>query len=903
MTTLVRLLQRAAAITRPYNYRDAIQLVSCLSVLHLHRPEVRIICEKVSFSLASSKEDIPPSQVVDLLNRLCVLQSASLPVVHAVLAQRLTELKIKQEHGTVSVSDARLVHSAGAALIKLGKRYMNQKAAEHVLRLSHEVLKTYPKDMSLRLAYIALFSYTNRASVLHLWWKQPPPYRPSIQTLSDSIVLLLQDTKQLEQAHGHAAFQLLHLCLVVPLASTPTGSVPEGIITSYDQVVDELAGTDRVSIGAYVQFLHDFLPDIAQVDVRRALCLLDGLMRRRHWVGRMNQYDWSKLAVSVSGTVAVLKRSAPAAGTTRSTSTTSASNSFLSSALTVLNSGVVSMLQGTTDKDSAPATVEVDSYCVAALLHGVARVGQSSPTLVERKVSIEALGQLILQSLKKKGSDSTAKPMPPTVQSWIALSAAQLLVRVAPSSTGVLRAAATDVILSYAALPSSAKVSMRSDAEVVYAFSLLANRASASSSVSVDGSAVNGAATPPESSLSLVFFAGQMTSVLHRIASRLTNRDTTVKAVDIDMLLTSMEHWCACAFYEREVNVCTEFRGVFSTVMHYASEVCCNVALDHLLRRFTSLLRIYSLLSDPLTGVETGLASSVLDALQVYGNELLTHSHGFQRAIHALNSFVIAGGALSEQHTAVTLLLPSICAALSQAVSQASNSTSASQWRELVTSAAGAQRLGAEVYIESGDKLQTRRSDPANTRVATVCFDAALLETAKLEEDTAAALLRITGDVMETGKGVVNPAGKWIDTLRQEALEKHGDMSEDTLYSLLCSNMYVGASRALFPTKDSLVTLLTAAEAVLARLVREWRLKEGDSDEDPYLVKRSSKLLGAFVDSQLFFRIAINKQDQSLLIEVVRNLSVCLKKSPRKADAVILLKMELLTETPPAAAA
>ncbi|CAC9552355.1 conserved hypothetical protein [Leishmania infantum JPCM5] len=330
MSALVSLVQRAAAITRPYNSQDALLLIRALSSLRLSRPEVRLICEKASFSLASSPAEVPAAVLVDAVNRLCTLQSAHLPVVQRVLLKRFCELQStcsaqRPCYPTPTSSlavDPRTAQKAALVLAKLGRTAGQAEATEHVLRLLHTLLEHRPDDAGLHIAYVALYVNSSRYTTQLRWWATTAPLKRSVQTLQRSVNFLLKNQQTLKRASGNVAWQLLHLLLVIP-PSTQSAVASQGSSApllhgqqreGFESYFASGALAQKVSAGAYVQFVHSFGTDVCQLDLQRTVALLTPLAKPKKEAAfaasqtqkRLNVYDATKLASALAAMFSVL---------------------------------------------------------------------------------------------------------------------------------------------------------------------------------------------------------------------------------------------------------------------------------------------------------------------------------------------------------------------------------------------------------------------------------------------------------------------------------------------------------------------------------------------------------------------------------------------------------------------
>ncbi|KAG5490675.1 hypothetical protein JKF63_00797 [Porcisia hertigi] len=337
MSALLSLVQRAAAITKPYNAQDALLLIKALSALRLTRPEVRLICERASFSLASSPAEVPVAVLVDAVNHLCTLQSARFPVVQHVLLKRFCELPCKDGvHGSRSLTptlscaaNPRIAQKAALVLAKLGRSAGLAEATEHVLRLTHSLLAENPDDIGLHIAYVALYVNSSRYTSQQQWWATTAPLKTSAQTLIRSLTNLMRDRQVLTRASGNVAWQLLHLLLVIPPSTQWAVSLQgrkEDLLQEckdFDICAAFGALANKVSPGAYVQFVYSFGADVCRLDLQRTVALLTPLARTQneaagtalHTRKRLNVYDGTKLASALAAMLSALaihpSRSAP----------------------------------------------------------------------------------------------------------------------------------------------------------------------------------------------------------------------------------------------------------------------------------------------------------------------------------------------------------------------------------------------------------------------------------------------------------------------------------------------------------------------------------------------------------------------------------------------------------------
>lgn len=599
MSALVSLVQRAAAITRPYNSQDALLLIRALSALRLSRPEVRLICEKASFSLASSTAEVPAAALVDAVNRLCTLQSAHLPVVQRVLLKRFCELQSecgpqRSFYPTPTSSlpvDPRTAQKAALVLAKLGRTAGQAEATEHVLRLLHTLLEHRPDDAGLHIAYVALYvnslSYTTQLR----WWATTAPLKRSVQTLQRSVHFLLKNRQTLKRASGNVAWQLLHLLLVIPpstqLAMTSQGSSAHLLHgqqgEGFDSYFASGALAQKVSAGAYVQFVHSFGTDVCQLDLQRTAALLKPLARPKkeaasaapHTQKRLNVYDATKLASALAAMFSVLathpSRSAsfaalggpreqhPSAEASQASHQASvgaheAWRRVVQLCFTILCNLVEceqARLRNTHANDDVlmDTVVSPDRFLVAALLDSYTRgcvvllesaeaprgMRDTASPWPMLSASISALLEFVPQ----------LSETPPTMISWMLRSLASLRRRGNGADGDQLERSAAFLLRQYVCVPSK-KRCLRSDVETLYAYACLLglnDDSNASRSYSTTTATVTTLMKPPSHRLPPL---SALDPIVREIASRL--RASPFAAADepqtanADMLLAALLH-------------------------------------------------------------------------------------------------------------------------------------------------------------------------------------------------------------------------------------------------------------------------------------------------------------------------------------------------------------------------
>ncbi|KAG5489687.1 hypothetical protein GH5_00566 [Leishmania sp. Ghana 2012 LV757] len=597
MSALVSLVERAAVITKPYNPQDALLLIKALSTLRLSRPEVKIICEKSSFSLASSPTEVPTAVLVDAVNHLCTLQSAHLPVVQLFLLKRFCELQpnggTRSPFSSTSAScfvDPRTVQKAALVLAKLGRNSGQAEATEHVLRLLHAALQQEPDDAGLHIAYVALYANSSRCTTPLRWWETTEPPKISSRTLQRSLAFLLENRQTLTRASGNVAWQLLHLLLVLP-PSTQCAVSSQGRsshllrreqIEMFERFLSSGALAQKTSAGAYVHFVHAFGADVCRLELQRTLTLLTPLARTNdkaapaapHTPKRLNVYDATKLASALAAMFSVLathpsRSTSPAAlgspseqrpgfqvseGSQQlSLNKHEAWLAVMQLCFTILCELVKSeqaRLRSTRpgDENLINVMVSPDRFLVAALLDSYARgyavVLESSALSVGRRDIIP----LLLTSAASVSALLEFVPLlselPPAMISWMLRSLASLRRQNGVDSAQLERSAA--FLLRRYLCVSSDKRCLRSNVETLYAYARL---------VSVNGDVQGGrsfssapaaAVTPEKPPSHRLPALGALDSVIHEISLclRVSSSDPAEgpPTADADMLLAALLH-------------------------------------------------------------------------------------------------------------------------------------------------------------------------------------------------------------------------------------------------------------------------------------------------------------------------------------------------------------------------
>ncbi|CBZ26379.1 conserved hypothetical protein [Leishmania mexicana MHOM/GT/2001/U1103] len=613
MSALVSLVQRAAAIARPYNSQDALLLIRALSALRVSRPEVRLICEKASFSLASSPAEVPTAVLVDAVNRLCTLQSAHIPVVQRVLLKRFCELQSEcgaqrppYPSPTSSLPvDPRTAQKAALVLAKLGRAAGQAETTDHVLRLLHALLEHRRDDAGLHIAYVALYVNSSSYTTQLPWWATTAPLKGSVQTLQRSVHFLLKNRQTLTRASGNVAWQLLHLLLVIP-PSTQSAVASQGSSAhhlhgqqgdSFDNYFASGALAQKVSTGAYVQFVHSFGSDVCRLDLQRTIALLTPLARPQkeaasaalHTQKRLNVYDATKLASALAAMFSVLathpSRSASfaALGDPREQglSVQASQASLQASAgaheawrrvvqlcFTIL-CDLVECEQArlcSTHNDDAlmDAVVSPDRFLVAALLDSYARgcnvllesaevpKGMRNPAspLSMLSASISALLEFVPQ----------LSETPPTMISWMLRSLASLGRRGNAADGDHLERSSAFLLRQYLCAPSK-KRCLRSDVETLYAYVRLLGLNGdphSSRSYSTTTATLTTPGKPPSHRLPPL---SALDPIVREIASRLRGSpfaaDGEPQTEDADMLLATLLH-----LYKKAVSVSATMTGI-----------------------------------------------------------------------------------------------------------------------------------------------------------------------------------------------------------------------------------------------------------------------------------------------------------------------------------------------------
>ncbi|KAG5464369.1 hypothetical protein LSCM1_00552 [Leishmania martiniquensis] len=590
MSALVSLVQRAAVITKPYKIQDAVLLIKALSALRLHRPEVKFICEKASFSLASSPAEVPTAVLVDAVHQLCTLQSAHLPVVQRVLVRRFCELRPKEGaqstcHRTSTSScsvNPRTAQKAALVLAKLGRHAGQEEATEHVLRLLHAVLEQEPDDAALHIAYVALYANSSRCTNQRRWWETAELHKVSSQTLQHSLTFILKNPQTFRRASGNVAWQLLHLLIVLP----PQGSSPHILqgdqVNVFERHCSSGALAQQVSAGAYVHFVHAFGADVCRLDLRRAVTLLAPLARAKGEDSLavpltprpLNVYDATKLVGALSSMFSVL-----AAHPSRSASLAAAgcpveqppgchtfpgSDKFsldkheawlavVQHCFTILCDLVkweqVRLRSACAEDDSLMSVVvSPDQFLVAALLDSYARgyavaLEQSDSCGGRRGTALSLFTSSASVSALLEFVPLLSEP-PPTMISWMLRSLALLGRQQGVGCAQVERSAAF-LLRWYLSAPSK-KRCLRSNVETLYAYACLCG-----SMGGVQGRrrcffSAAAIATQERPTSHRLPPLGALDSIIREVSSRLRFSHSTApgkpQMEDVDMLLATLLH-------------------------------------------------------------------------------------------------------------------------------------------------------------------------------------------------------------------------------------------------------------------------------------------------------------------------------------------------------------------------
>ncbi|CBH18082.1 hypothetical protein, conserved [Trypanosoma brucei gambiense DAL972] len=313
------LVCRAAAYNRPFNSHDSLLILKSLHTLRYRSSEVKVICEKCAFAIASAHISVPVERVIEALNALTSLQAGSKPVVWERLAARLLEV-------TTRTASPQAVQKAAVVVVKLGRRYGRRDVAEHIFDVLMELLPLYPQDVALRLAVISVFPYTvsnNGSGAVSIGGQIEG------NTRVDGVLnaaLHLVETGTLRTVQGNSALQALHMypviawcwkesgihgCQVGDELANPTDGKKQGLWADPWVKVKNAFFEDlrlhTVVPGGYAQFLHDFLSSCARKgdqsnDYQFTLKLL-GVALHRDFKRALNSYDVAKMATVVSGEV------------------------------------------------------------------------------------------------------------------------------------------------------------------------------------------------------------------------------------------------------------------------------------------------------------------------------------------------------------------------------------------------------------------------------------------------------------------------------------------------------------------------------------------------------------------------------------------------------------------------
>ncbi|KAF5221799.1 hypothetical protein ECC02_005155 [Trypanosoma cruzi] len=322
-TVLRALVRRAAAYERPFNSQDSLLIVRALQALRYRSDDVRGVCEKCAFAIASSRITVPVERAIEALSGLLSLQAGALPVVHEKLAERLTEV-------TPQTASPRYVQKAAVVIMKLGRRYCKPAIADHVFDVLTQLLPSHPNDVALRLAVISVFMYTSSAVKYEAMCCKGTARNEDLKEEKDRRVLtLLEAATHIVDAHvlsalrGNSTLQAFHIFPVLPWRSlihdtskrngqacidgmnSPADHDYDRMLTKWERVENaffEELQFSTVVPGGYAQFMFDFLPTLGRNDTSGVvfnLALLD-VVCHENFRKALNSYDVAKIAMSVS---------------------------------------------------------------------------------------------------------------------------------------------------------------------------------------------------------------------------------------------------------------------------------------------------------------------------------------------------------------------------------------------------------------------------------------------------------------------------------------------------------------------------------------------------------------------------------------------------------------------------
>ncbi|ESL08784.1 hypothetical protein TRSC58_03508 [Trypanosoma rangeli SC58] len=316
------LVRRAARYERPFNSQDSLLIIKALQALRYRSDEVRSVCEKCAFAIASSHITVPVERVIEALSSLLSLQAAPLPIVHEKLAERLSEV-------TPQTASSRSIQKAAVVVMRLGKRYGKRAIADHLFDvLTHEAT-AHPNDVALQLAVISVFMYTSSAAKAEAMRCQGTT-KAREEAEDGRIIAVLDAATRLVDAHvlsslrGNNVLQAVHMFSVLSLrpstreSSNGTAQVgfnggsvagvnghSHGTTLRWARVENafhEELQLSTVVPGGYAQFLFDFISTFRTDDdagVVMKLALLN-VVCQANFHKALNSYDVAKIAMAVS---------------------------------------------------------------------------------------------------------------------------------------------------------------------------------------------------------------------------------------------------------------------------------------------------------------------------------------------------------------------------------------------------------------------------------------------------------------------------------------------------------------------------------------------------------------------------------------------------------------------------